>query len=117
MLRSDFEDQGLEVLVVSLGGVGLIVLLGFGFFVNESLIVHWPALWPIDVSHIDYVLNRAWIALRGRGDELIVPCFEAESRDLTSLFLLKTRPYYIQSVATRFELVTKGNSQPPCVLP
>ena len=103
MLRSDFEDQGLEVLVVSLGGVGLIV--------------HWPALWPIDVSHIDYVLNRAWIALRGRGDELIVPCFEAESRDLTSLFLLKTRPYYIQSVATRFELVTKGNSQPPCVLP
>ncbi len=87
MLRSDFEDQGLEVLVVSLGGVGLIV--------------HWPALWPIDVflqpDHIDYALNRAWMALRGRGDELIVPCFEAESRDLTSLFFLKTRHYYIWS--------------------
>jgi hypothetical protein len=52
--------------------VGLIILLWFGFtFVSESLVVRWPALWPIGVflqpDQIDYALNRAFIALIGLG--------------------------------------------------
>ncbi|CAG0942504.1 partial Carboxylesterase B, partial [Anaerolineae bacterium] len=52
--------------------VGLIMLLWFGFnIVSESLVARWPALWPISVflqpDHIDYALNRAFIALIGLG--------------------------------------------------
>jgi len=52
--------------------VGLIVLLWFGFtFVNESLIARWPVLWPINVflqpGHLDYGLNRVFIAVIGLG--------------------------------------------------
>jgi hypothetical protein len=68
-----FAGLGVWLTIVSrqaVFSVGLIMLLWFGFnIVSESLIARWPALWPISVflqpDHVDYALNRAFIALIG----------------------------------------------------
>lgn len=70
-----FAGLGMWLTLVSrqaVFSVGLIVLLWFGLnIVSESLVARWPALWPIGVflqpDHVDYALNRAFIALIGLG--------------------------------------------------